>query len=73
MYTAKQKHVTAALTALLCLGTIVSCGSEDTASKLPAKTAEITETEVVVTRLNIRLHLRTQNINDKISPFLSSR
>ena len=54
MYTAKQKHVTAALTALLCLGTIVSCGSEDSASKLPAKTAEITETEVVVTEDPLR-------------------
>ena len=54
MYSVNHKQVTAALIALLCLGTAVSCGSADSAQEPSAKTDAVTETETVVTEDPLR-------------------
>lgn len=54
MYSVNHKQVTAALIALLCLGTAASCGSADSAQEPSAKTDAVTETETVVTEDPLR-------------------
>lgn len=50
----RHRALAAALTALLCLGAAVSCGSDENTEKQPAKTDAVTETEVVVTEDPLR-------------------
>ena len=54
MHTSKQRAMTAALTALLCLGAIVSCGSDETSAKKPTQTDTAAESQTVVTEDPLR-------------------
>lgn len=49
MFTSNQRRMTMGLAALLCLGVIVSCGSDKSGEGQPAKTDTVTETTEVVT------------------------
>ncbi len=49
MFTSKQRKITMGLTALLCLGLVVSCGSDESGEKQPVKTDAVPETTEAVT------------------------
>ncbi|MBQ7300036.1 MAG: hypothetical protein IJW77_09355 [Clostridia bacterium] len=49
MFTSNQRRITMGLAALLCIGLIVSCGSDESGQKQPDKTDAVTETTEVVT------------------------
>ena len=55
MHTSKQRTMTAALTALLCLGAVVSCGSDEAPPKQPSQTDAVTGTQTVVTEDPLRV------------------